>query len=299
MDFNVKTCVMTLLVLLAITPHVRAQSTFRSQSLGQGIYDARIQRINGEVLAASTFPRVTFVMTYDDIPEQALVPGTLETLVSAKDAIQSGKPSAEMAGFINGLLAGEHGFEFNEAKLLNLGEAYIWVLSYTLFARQGGSSGIPFEWQSVVTHAGTVIYPKAFLQSHFPIYDGFLDDKQTVFCTLPLESLTGAPHRLSAESLKRVEVEAKAELLSAFREAGREYDIKHKSSVCVPFPSVMPLLPGTEPRIAWAIGFEFDAGMKDPSVFQVWATDHGALGKFSVGTWDPSIGEPSDAPKSR
>lgn len=286
-----KTYLITLFMLLSITSQVRAQSTIRSQSLGQGFYDARIQRIDGQVLAASAFPNVTFVLTYDDIPEQAFVPGTLETLVSTKEAIESGRPNAKTAGLLNNLLGGEHSFQFDEAKLLNLGETYIWVLSYTLFVKQGGSTGIPFEWQSVVTHAGTVIYPKAFLQSHFPIYDGFFDDKETVFCTLPMESLTGGPRRLSAESLKRVEAEAKAELLSAFRDAGREYDIKHMSSVCVPFPSVMPVPPGAEPQIAWAISFEFGAGMKEPSVFQVWATDHGVLGKFSVGTWDPGTGD--------
>ncbi|WP_146522311.1 hypothetical protein [Stieleria varia] len=251
------------------------------------------------ILALTAIRDITFATPLTGLSIANADEVNLSKVCSAEFAIQTGFPSPELNSLLTQLLGAQHRPMFRSATLEDYGAyGYAWTVTWELFPKLGGSTGIPFKWKAAITHDGQFVQPHLFLQSHFASYFG---PENTIFCTLPMARLTPAPAALTASELTELKRVAMHRVRETFQAAGYAYKFRIDRAVSHEFPGNIPGIGDDKHKsVAWSLHFvEVNHEDRDPREFTVWADDSGNVGDFTIGRWDANWGKPIDEPKSR
>jgi hypothetical protein len=265
------------LLLLAVltVDSAGADDVFRSGKIFPGP-NPEVSEILPDVDPDTSFRIGQIVFDYpDDQVELAEPVMNLSQLQSVAEVVERAAPGRAIAALVEQQLTFPHDFEFASAIVKNHGDAgLVWTVTYELFPKMGGFSGVPFQYRAVVDGRGRLRRPRltvidemfhsveegwtcSFL--HLP---GSPEDKETVL----------NPEEIRGRAMKALATDTKNEGSSRSVRNRMEYD----GQQLVRIPVSTDKSGETSSVEIWAVNFRDPRQKVHPKDrFTVWVTPSG------------------------
>ena len=122
--------------------------------------------------AVFRFGQIIFEYPFGQLADVDQPVNDLSKLQSVADVVQAATPGPSLAALVDQQLIIAHEFHFESATILDRGDAgLMWNITYELFPKEGGFSGVPFRYRAVLDGRGSLIPPKLNVFDayfHFP-----------------------------------------------------------------------------------------------------------------------------------
>lgn len=110
----------------------------------------------------------------------------LSELQSVADAVKAATPGPALTALVDQQLMTPHMFHFASATVFDSGDAGLeWHVRYQLFPKEGGFSGVPFEYRVILDGHGNLIQPR------LTVYDAFFHSPEEGWTCSVLKLPTG------------------------------------------------------------------------------------------------------------
>lgn len=130
----------------------------------------------------------------------------LSELQSVADAVKAATPGPSLTALVEQQLTSPHEFHFESATVVDQGDTGLeWIVTYQLFLKEGGSSGVPFEYRAVLDGRGNLVAPR------LAVFDAFFHSPEEGWTCSVLKlptNPTAEDAALSAEKIRSRAAEA-------------------------------------------------------------------------------------------
>lgn len=219
--------------------------------------------------------QIIFEYPLDRLARDAQPINELSKLMSVADAVKTATPSPALVAIVQQQLITPHEFHFVSASVSERGNAgFMWDVTYELFPKEGGFSGIPYRYRAVLDGHGNLISPQ------FTVFDAFFHSPEEgwTYSVLPLPtSPTAKDATLSAEKIRisateSLAIRTKPENASETARSRMEYDSQKR----IRFPVATDATGAPIHVEVWAVNFR-DPSLKERSGerLTVWVTEDG------------------------
>ncbi|MBL8851284.1 MAG: hypothetical protein JNG89_16500 [Planctomycetaceae bacterium] len=219
-----------------------------------------------------------FAYGYDSLPEEGT--GDLAELESVKRTVERCTPDRATAALVDLMLDMPHAFHFEGASLKDQGDAgLLWQVSWTLFPREGGSSGVPYRYIALALPDGKLIAPRRAL------CDSYFVEPGAWYCSfLSLEEGVPGTEALDREEIVDRATAAVADAIAPTDEGdseckSMEIGVVRERRMLIPLAESGPV--DLLCREVWAIefaGHDYEYSRPDEqNVFTVWVSAKGQV----------------------
>jgi len=199
----------------------------------------------------------------------------LSELQSVADAVNAATPGPALKSLVDQQLITPHKFHFETATILDRGDAgLMWTVTYALFPKKGGFSGVPFRYRAVLDGGGNLIVPR------LTVFDAFYHSPTEGWSCSVLQLPARPTIKDTALAAETIQSRATKSLVSATKDTGATNQalmrmvFQSQESIQIP---VAAEATGKLIHIEiWAVNFR-DPSRKERSdeLFTVWVTADG------------------------
>jgi hypothetical protein len=199
----------------------------------------------------------------------------LSMLHSVSDTVKKATPSPAITAIVDQQLSTPHEFHFVSATVSSRGDSGLtWDVTYELFPKVGGFSGVPYRYRALLDGHGNLISPQLTL------FDAFFHSTKEGWtcCILRIPtSPTAKDAALSAEKIREIATESLADRTKAPNAADTARSrMKYDSQKIIRIPCVANPMGAPEHVNIWAVSFRDPVQKEDPGErLTVWVTESG------------------------
>lgn len=197
----------------------------------------------------------------------------LSKLQSVADAVQAATPGPSLAALVDQQLIISHEFHFESATILDRGDAgLMWNITYELFPKEGGFSGVPFRYRAVLDGRGNLIPPK------LSVFDAYFHSPEEGWTCSVLQLLPAV--KGAALDPEEIRSRATISLRDATKHSGVTPEITNRMAYRGQTVIQIPVAADANGKLdhveIWAVSF-CDASRKEgpDELFTVWVTPDG------------------------
>lgn len=227
--------------------------------------------------------KIIFSYDHDVLPQEGI--GELGQLKSVEQTVQRGMPSRAIDALIEQQLQMPHAFHFDQMTLKDYGNSgLLWHIRWNLFPKEGGFSGVPFHFTSLVLPDGEVILPKRTL------YDTYEPEPDIYICsTIDIDAIAPDSTISEAEIQEKATLALQQAIAESTAEGKRKRDslkFRFVSQLRIQIPATVDDRERISDCDLWAVNFASharEAGEDDEiDVFSVWVTPAGRVSDLKL-----------------
>jgi hypothetical protein len=222
----------------------------------------------------------------------------LSQLQSVAEVVERAAPGRAIAALVEQQLTVPHDFEFASAVVKNRGDSgFFWTVTYELFPKKGGFSGVPFQYRAILDGRGTLRRPR------LTIFDAMFHSAEDAFTysVLRLPSSTDAkntvltPEEIRGRATKALATDTQNERSASSVMKRMEYDGQKLVRIPVSTENNGELIFVD----IWAVSFRDPRRKTRPDDrFTVWVTPAGRTADIRQQDCLSDAIEPTQEPKS-
>lgn len=241
--------------------------------------------------------QIVFENSVDDFSNVKNPVNNLADLPTVSEIVKSADARPHLQALVQQQLSSPHNFEFEQATVIDDGDAgFRWQVTYALYLKQGGGTGVPFRYVTVLDARGKIIPPRV------TVFDAYFHSRTDGWSvsTLPLPQTQPARDASLTDSVIRNLATKQLETLAVGQAKGRANRMQYRNQELVRIPISTDSTGAIIYADIWAINFT-DTERKDrpDEAFTVWIAADGHLAELRHLDVEINADEQSVAPERR
>lgn len=222
--------------------------------------------------------QILFENSADDFPETENPERQLSDLPSVSDIVKLAGSHPSVDALVQQQLSIPHNFKFEQATVTDLGDpGFRWQVSHVLYPKQGGGTGVPFRYVTVLDAHGKIIPPR------ITVFDAYFHSRTDGWSvsTLRLRRALPAIETSLTEAVIRDRAMKQLETFVVGKGNDRAKRMQYRNQELVRIPVSTDSTGAIIYNDIWAINFADLANKDRPQeVFTVWVGADGSVAEL-------------------